>query len=127
MKNQKLKCDLCEGLIVNGRCIECGMFYQHNRGTYYLNKQRPLKDTNKDIYASKFYEAGADDKYKKKTDSSDTKRQQEDKNDVIKKERKKTGYSQWNHTNGTYSQKTRARTRSSKQSIITIATKSEVI
>lgn len=114
MKKQKLKCDLCEGLIVNGRCMECGMFYQRNRGTYYLNKQRSLKDTNKDIYAPKSYEASADDTYKKKADSSDTKRQQEHKSDVIKKERKKTAYGQWNHTAKTYSQKTTAKTKSGK-------------
>ncbi|NCB94012.1 MAG: hypothetical protein EOM40_15850 [Clostridia bacterium] len=35
------RCSLCEGRIVNGRCVECGMTYRPAQGRYFLNERRP--------------------------------------------------------------------------------------
>ncbi|MEE1031426.1 MAG: hypothetical protein U0L12_04730 [Ruminococcus sp.] len=62
MKKVKIKCDLCEGLIVDGRCVECGMYYQKYQGTYYLNERRPAHDTNQEAYESKSYEKSIEER-----------------------------------------------------------------
>lgn len=36
----KIKCSLCEGLIINGRCTGCGMYYREENKRYYLNVRR---------------------------------------------------------------------------------------
>lgn len=111
---KKLKCDLCEGLIVNGRCMECGMFYQHNRGTYYLNEQRPVDDKNMDTYASKSYEASVKDKYSQEKRQRYENQKQEYKGTITSKERKKTENYQWNRTARTDNRTTSARKTNNK-------------
>lgn len=35
-----MKCHICDGRVVNGRCQECGMYYPKEEGRYYLNEMR---------------------------------------------------------------------------------------
>lgn len=40
----KTKCSLCEGLIINNRCTECGMYYREDSKRYYLNVRRSQEE-----------------------------------------------------------------------------------
>lgn len=35
-----MKCHICDGQVVNGRCQECGMYYPKEEGRYYLNEMK---------------------------------------------------------------------------------------
>ena len=35
-----MKCPLCDGTVVNGRCKECGMPYRNDEILYHLNESR---------------------------------------------------------------------------------------
>ncbi len=38
---RQMRCKLCGGHVVEGRCSECGMYYREDKGIYYLNECRP--------------------------------------------------------------------------------------
>lgn len=38
---RQTRCELCGGVIIEGRCSECGMYYRRDGGKYYLNECRP--------------------------------------------------------------------------------------
>lgn len=45
---KQIRCSLCDGLILNGRCTSCGMYYREKEGRYYLNERRP-ESKRKDV------------------------------------------------------------------------------
>ena len=45
-----MRCHICDGQVVNGRCRDCGMYYPAEEGRYYLNEMRenekPVKSSS---------------------------------------------------------------------------------
>lgn len=68
------KCELCDGKIVNGRCVECGMDYTRRKNRYHLNENcddydwnaRKINDAFEDSLRGK-NEAPGGNKKKEKT------------------------------------------------------------
>ena len=41
-----VRCELCDGKIVNGRCVDCGMDYTRRKNRYHLNENCDDYDRN---------------------------------------------------------------------------------
>lgn len=70
-----MRCHICDGQVVNGRCRDCGMYYPAEEGRYYLNEMRenekPVKSSSPEKVNELNKKVNLSEQYKEQKRQSD--------------------------------------------------------
>ena len=70
-----MRCHICDGQVVNGRCRDCGMYYPAEEGRYYLNEMRenekPVKSSSPEKVNELNKKVNLSEQYKEQKKQSD--------------------------------------------------------